>query len=244
MFRLFRSRPCVLLLLGACAAVLGVSQPSPHGIRARPAAADYGASGSLEGVTYAASQVSPDQVKHIFASDISKSYLVFEVAVYPSQQANAQVEPEDFLVKAGMKGEYAHPADGVTVASVVQQKTAPVVSRPAVTPVGEVGVGVGSVTDPATGRKIHTVSTEAGAGVSVGGPSTNPAPPNTTSMDRAILEAQLLARSLPAGEFLAPVAGYLYFPASSLKRHGRSGFELEYQTQRGSKVVLVVPVSK
>jgi hypothetical protein len=82
----------VLLLLATFATLQGVSQPSAHGIRARSTAADYAASGYLEGVTYAASQVSPDQVKHIFASDISKSYLVFEVAVYPSQQANAQIE--------------------------------------------------------------------------------------------------------------------------------------------------------
>jgi hypothetical protein len=148
-------------------------------------------------------------------------------------------------MKAGTKGEYAHPVDGATVASVVQQKAAPVATRPTVTPMGEVGVGVGSATDPATGRKIHSVSTEAEAGVGVGGGQpTYPPPPGSASVDRAILESQLLARSLPEGQFPAPVAGYLYFPASYLKKHGGSGFELEYQTPSGAKVVLVLPVSK
>ncbi len=67
----------------------------------RLSAADYAASASGEGVTYAATQLAPDQVKYMFASDISKVYLVFEVACYPSAQANSAVRPYDFLVKTG-----------------------------------------------------------------------------------------------------------------------------------------------
>lgn len=229
-------------------AAIGSAQPTPHGVRPRLSAADYAASASAEGFTYAATQLSADLVKHIFASDISKAYVVLEVACYPSAQANAVVRPADFLVKTGAKGEYAHPADGVTVASVIQQKNTPHETHPPVTPTGGVGVGVASGTDPVTGRKVHSVYGEADASVATGAPPSAPPlyppPPGSAPVDRAILEDQLVEHSLPEGDFLVPVAGYLYFPASYLKKHSGNTYALEYVTAGGAKVVLAVPASK
>jgi len=234
-------RATLLVLLFA--AIAG-AQASPRGVHPRLSAADYAASASGEGVTYAATQLAPDQVKHMFASDISKVYLVFEVACYPSAQANAAVRPYDFLVKTGTKGEYAHPSDGVTVASVIQQKTTPREVHPPVSPSGGVGVGIASTTDPVTGRKLHSVYGEADAGVAVGGPPLYPPPPGSSTVDRTILENQLTDRSLPEGDFLVPVVGYLYFPANYVKKHSGNIYELEYTTAGGSKVLMAVPASK
>jgi hypothetical protein len=220
------------------------AQPPAHRISARASAADYAASASAEGVTYAATQLALDQVRHIFASDISKLYIVFEVACFPSAQAKVTAKPFDFLIKAGTQGEYAHPADGVTVASVMQQKTTRRDTQPPITPMGGVGVGVGSATDPATGRKVHSVYTEAEAGVTVGGPPLYPTAPGSGQIDRSILEAQLMDRALPEGQFLVPVAGYLYFPAAYLKKHGGNHYEMEYVTSNGRKVLISVPASK
>jgi hypothetical protein len=221
-----------------------IGQSSSRGVRPRSSAADYAASASAEGVTYAATQLSPDQVKHLFTSDISKSYLVFEIAVYPSSQANAAVQPDDFLIRTGPKGEYAHPADGVTVASVIQQKTTPRETHPPITSSGGVGVGIASGTDPVTGRRVRTVYSEADASVGAGGPPPYPSPPGSSPVDRGLLESQLMDRALPEGQFTVPVAGYLYFPASYVKKHSGNNYEMEYTTEGGRKVLIPVPVSK
>jgi hypothetical protein len=239
-----RFRSVSQLVLATSLTIALIAQPSSRGVRPRSSAADYAASASAEGVTYGATQLSPTEVKHLFASDITKSYLVFEVACYPTGQADAVVQPRDFLIKTGAKGDYAHPVDGITVASVVQQKTAPREAHPPVTSTGGVGVGVASGTDPVTGRKVHTVYGEADASVAAGGPPLYPPPPGSSPVDRDILESPLTSRALPEGQFTVPVAGYLYFPASYVKKHSGNTYEMEYMTDSGRKALISIPVSK
>ncbi len=97
------------------------------------------------------------------------------------------------------------------------------------------GVGIASTTDPVTGRKLHSVYGEADAGVAVGGPHPYPPPPGSSTVDRTILENQLTDRSLPEGDFLVPVVGYLYFPANYVKKHSGNIREVGYTTADGSR---------
>lgn len=222
----------VLILAALCFAPPAQSQVHPR------SPADYAVSAQLNGATFAASILSSDQVKHIFAVDISKGYVVVEVACFPGPNASVDVHPDDFLVKTGTKGEFVHPADGVTVASVIQGKNSPPPpSRSTVHT--EAAVGYQTGTD-AYGRRVHSVYTEAGASV---GPDPNPQPgprPGSSPQDHQNLEYQLMDRGLGEGRTTVPVAGYLYFPAASLKKSPANTYQLQYFGDAGQKVDLPV----
>ena len=220
-----------------------------RGIHPRASAADYAASEQTKNATYAAAIVPASQVKHLFAVDISKTYTVIELACYPSQAGAATVDPTDFVVKILKNSEFVHPVDPVTVAAVMQDKNTP---RPpsARNPdvYTEAGVGYESGTDPVTGRRVHGTYTEAGVGMGTGrdgGPYPYPAPPpaGATPQDRAMLEQQLAEKALPGGSFSVPVAGFLYFPANSLKKSSGS-YELEYLGDASGKMTLRLPAKE
>jgi hypothetical protein len=216
-----------------------VSAQNSPGIHARGAASDYAASQQTKTAIYAASLVPVDQVKHLFATDISKSYIVFEVACYPSHSGSANLDPDDFLVKAGTNAEFVHPAEAAIVASVIQEKNTPRPAGRGTDVYTTAGIGYESGTDPYTGRRVHGTYTQAGVGVA-NGPDSNPpypAPPGSTPQDRALLEQQLAAKALPSGNFTGPVAGFLYFPAKALKK-AREKYELEYLSDSSGRVKL------
>jgi hypothetical protein len=235
-----RLKVAVLILVGAFVA----SAQAISGVHPRARASDYDAAQQRGSVTYAASVLSADQVKHIFATDISKSYLVFEVACYPSQPSQMHIDPEDFLIRAGKNAEFVHPADGVTVASVIQQKNtprAPSNNNSAV--YTSANVGYESGTDPYTGRRVHGVYTGAGVGVGPADPGPPfPAPPGSAPQDRMILESQLSDKALPQGSFSTPVAGFLYFPIKAIKKKSNSAYQMNYLGDPAGKVQLQVPV--
>jgi hypothetical protein len=238
-----RIPPKVALSLVLRAAL--VSAQVTGGIHPRPTPSDYAAAQQSGTVTYAASVLSADQVKHLFAVDISKSYLVFEVASYPAQGGSVKIDPEDFLIRTGANSEFVHPADAVTVASVMQEKNtpkAPVNNGSAVYTTANVGYESG--TDPYTGRRVNGVYTGAGVGVGPADPASQmPAPrPGSTPQDRAMLESQLSKNALPQGSFRSPVAGFLYFPAKAIKKRSNGTYELIYVSDPVGQVRLQVPV--
>lgn len=237
----------VVRLVTAAAVVLPVAkipaQTGP-GIPPRGAPADYAVTLRTKNSSYAASLLPADEVKQIFAVDISKTYLVFEIACYPDPNGRVKIASDDFLLKTNGNSEFVHSADAVTVASVIQQKNTP---RPPggrdVAIVPSASVGYESGTDPYTGRRVHGVYTEAGVGVGVDpGPDPRfPPPPGSSPYDRQILEAQLAQKALPSGQFTTPVAGYLYFPASRAKKKSDGTYELSYLGDPSAKVQLQVP---
>jgi hypothetical protein len=215
-------------------------QEQPKGIHPRSKPEDYAAHMQSHGLTIAATALSPDQVKHLFAFDISKNYVVFEVACYPENNGRFQLQADDFVVKTNDKNELAHRADSQTVAAVIQQRNTPRPSSPTV--YTEANIGYESGTDPYTGRRVHGVYTGGGVGV-----STYPVPqyptPGGYPQDRDLLEGQLWNKSLPEGTFTLPVAGYLYFPSSLLKKKSNGGYLLQYQSaDLSSRMDLQVPV--
>jgi hypothetical protein len=229
------------LFFALCSTFLLCGQEQPKGIHARSRPEDYAAHLQSSGLTIAATVLSPAEVKHLFAFDISRDYVVFEVACYPDNNGRLELQNDDFVVKTNDKSEVAHRADPQTVAAKLQQKNTPR-SPSSPTVYTEANVGYESGTDPYTGRRVHGVYTGGGVGV-----STYPDPryptPGGYPEDREMLTNQLWSKSLPEGNFTAPVAGYLYFPASLLKKKFNGSYLLQYQSaDSSSRMDLPVPL--
>ena len=239
MFSLRWHRPRFLLSALGSAAVLLAAVPAfsqqppprqPRGVPARSTAADYPAHVLVDGATYGAAVVPAAELKHIFAFDISKSYLVFEVAVYPGGASAVKLDPDGFVVKLPRTGDVVHSADSVTVASVIQQKNLPKPPSNRGSVIASTEVGYESGRDPYTGQRVHGTYTDTQVGVESGrdpGPPPYPSP-GGYPQDRQLLESQLWDKGLPAVHALHPAAGYLYFPASLLKKKAAGVYQLQY----------------
>jgi hypothetical protein len=218
------------LLLSASIVWAQQTPPRAHGVPVRATPGDYPVHLHLNGVTYAASVVPANEVKHTFAFDITKRYVVFEVALYTDAGSHVQLDPGGFVVRIPRSGDIAHNADSVTVASVIQQENIPKPASRVGPVVASTEVGYESGRDPYTGQRVHGTYTATQVGVGAGN---DPGPPRYPSpggypQDRALLESQLWDKSLPEGDIQRPTAGYLYFPASLLKKKSDNVYELQY----------------
>jgi hypothetical protein len=212
-----------------CSAMAFAQQPQSRGVPARSAPGDYAAHVMVDGVTYAASLVPADTVKHVFAFDISKTYVVFEVAVYPNAGSPLKLEPDGFVLRPSQNGEPVRNTDSTTVASVIQQKNVPPPPSKVGPIVAATTVGYESGRDPYTGQRVHGTYTSTQVGVGAGDDGSRPMPsPGGYPQDRELLENQLWDKSLPAGKSSGPTAGYLYFSSASLKKKANGAYELEY----------------
>lgn len=241
----------IVLALAAVGCLLSLADEPPKGLPPKPAPSDYAVQGTWQHATFAASLVPTKQVEHLFAFDISKSFVVFEVACYADSAAETRLSRVAFVVKTNASGDTAHNSEPETVASAVQRQNLP--SMPSSHDsdvVTSANIGYERGTDPYTGRPVSGVYGGAGVGVEHGGPDRYPAPqnpkPGGTSEDRRLLETQLRARSLPEGPVHQSVAGYLYFRKSDIKPQADGTYALEYMaSDEGSSathaVMLAVP---
>jgi hypothetical protein len=216
----------------------------PNGVTARSKPEDYSVHVDAGGRTLAASLLSADQVKHLFASDISHKYLVVEVACYPENGTSMEVRPDSFTAD-GRDNDIVRPADGMTVAARMQPKhDEPKLPSELGDVQTEANIGYETGTDPYTGRRIH--STYEGVGVGVGnhpGPDRTPTsdPSYDWAHDMETLQRQLEDRGLPSGKFDHPVAGYLYYPIALVKKPGKDGYRLKYDGGIRDTAVLLLP---
>ncbi len=236
----------VLLLAAAPAFSQQFPPPQPKGVPARSAPTDYPAHVLVDGVTYGAAVVPSEELKHIFAFDISRSYVVLEVAVYPGTGSAVKLDPEGFVVKLPRIGDVAHSADSVTVASVIQQKNLPKPASNTGPVVASTEVGYESGRDPYTGQRVHGTYTDTQVAIA---PGRDPGPPRYPSpggypQDRQLLESQLWDKSLPALQAQHPTAGYLYFPASLLKKNAGGVYQLQYLGPQNQDPSQPSPVAK
>ena len=194
--------------------------------------------------TYAASVLSSDQVKHLFASDISRKYVVFEVACYP-QAGAIDIHPDLFVI-AGRDGkDVVRPADAMTVAARMQQKK----ETPTLAGLGDnqvytsAEIGHSSGTDPYTGRRVSGTYESVGVGVAHGGPdSRTPTVRDNWPQDMEGLQRQLEDHAFPSGRFDHPVAGYLYYPVDLVKKANKNGYRLKYDGSPEESAMMAVPL--
>jgi hypothetical protein len=227
-FSISRRASAPFALLCACFLVGGLSaDDAPQGVPTRPAASDYAANAQWQTATFAASLLPAKQVEHLFAFDISKSFVVFEVALYADSNAALKVSRAAFVVND------IHSTEPDTVASAIERQNQP--PMPSSHPLGietSATIGVQHGTDPYSGRPasgVYTggsVTAETG-GRRDGGYPTQDAKPGGTAEDRRMLAAQLRVRGIPEGPVNHPVAGYIYFRKSDIKSRG-GNYELQY----------------
>ncbi len=217
----------LLLVLGA----LGSAEVR-QGIKPRSDSSDYPAHVKRPGVTVGAALLSPDQVRNMFASDLSR-YTVVEVALQPNDGITLDVAASDFALRIANTQNTARPANPRAIAAILHKDAA----KGGVDVYPSVGVGYESGPrgyDPATGTvRGGGVRTSVGVGVGVGGPHAA-----STDQDRRTMELELSEKGLPEGATSKPVAGYLYFPLVAKKKG--AAYELDYESS-GSKSRLHLP---
>ena len=242
-----RSRRLLLAALVAAAGSAIAQQPS-GGVPARATPEEYAVHVSAGGRTYAASALTSDQVRHLFASDISKSYVVFEVACYPEGGASTDMHPDSFVAytldaKDQNHRDIVRPADAMTVAAELGRKNTQRAPTGATQVYTEANIGYETGTDPYSGRRVRGVY--GGGGVGVGHEiGTQPPGPRNWPADTEAVERQLADRSLPEGRFDHPIAGYLYFPSALLRKKSKGAYELRYEAGAADSVELMIPARR
>jgi hypothetical protein len=169
----------------------------------------------------------------MFSPEISKQYVVVEVAIYPGGGVPFDVESADFALRVGQRiGRADRPVD---VAPWPERRGSE--GRSPVDVTTETGVIYQRSSDPVYGRQ-QSVGTYTGVGVSSPGQPNGPPPPDPRADPQVIYDkAQRMA--LPEGATKAVIAGYLYFPQYT-KRRKSDEIELKY-AKDDVKVDLVFP---
>jgi len=206
------------------------------GIPPRPSAADYPVSKPAQTATIGASLVPANQVKKLLPEEISKKYIVIEVAVYPQAGSSVDVAALDFALKFG-PDEIRYPSTPKDVVAVWKEDQPPAPSHGTEVH-GSTGVTYGSGTD-ATGRRTRSVGADQEVNGTIGStPGTQDTPP-PPQYDPYVVEAAARQKALPEGQTANPVAGYLYFPAPP-KKPKKAALELRY-SKDGEVVTLSLP---
>ena len=221
-----RSGLVFALLMASC----GLFAQDIKGIKPRAAVDEYPAVTQQPTFTLGAVHLSPDEVRRTFASDLSKNYVVLEVGAFPKNEL--QLSPQDFMLVVHGQKSLIRPADPEIIATKLGKKESS--GRDvSVAPVAGVTYSTGNSADPAYPNRGWTTTT--GSMVNVGPPNRAP---QTVDADRKTMAAQLKDKELPAGTAVKPVAGYLYFPASTKKD---VQYDLEYRSGNTSVVIPLAP---
>lgn len=225
-----------LLALGMIFAIT-LYADAPRGTVPRAAAANYPAHAASNGMNLGAIQLTAEQARKTFASDVDRCCVVVEVAFYPQKDNPIKVSLDDFVLRVNGTDVATKPSTAEVLAAKLQKQSAPPPSSGhdvGVYPTAGVGYESGG-RDPITGqRRGGGVVTTAGVGVGIGGPQGPQA--GSTDRDRRTMELELSEKGLPEGEASAPVSGYLYF-ALPTGKDKKAAHQLEY-TFNGNKVVL------
>ena len=189
------------------------------GVPPRGAATDYPAHGPADTTTIAAGMVPANQVAKMFSPEISKQYIVVEVAIYPGNGVPFDVESSDFALRVGQHvGRADQPLDGAPWPEARGSVRLPVDVT------AETGVIYQRSNDPVYGRQ-QGVGTYSGVGVSA--PGQNVPPPPDPKVDPRVMYDKVRRSSLAEGDTKTVIAGYLYFPQYA-KRRKSDAIELKY----------------
>jgi hypothetical protein len=191
------------------------------GVPPRLTPKDYAAQGHAGAAKIAASIIPANQVSRMFSPDISKDYIVVEVAIYPENGVPFDVESPDFALRVGQRiGRADLPWD---VARWPDSR--PPIRRSPVDVTTEVGIVHESDNDSVYGRQ-HGTATYTGVAVSTPGHDNLPLPPDPRA-DPRVISDKLQRMALPEGDTKAAIAGYVYFPQYA--KHKKSDeIELKY----------------
>ncbi len=204
------------------------------GITARASAARYTVHAQLQGVEVGATQLTSDEVRKIFDTDLNSCCLVFEVAVYPAKGETSEITRKDFTYRVVGTDITIKPSSPQILALSLQLVSR---ARTDLTPHGSVGVVYNSGGyDPVTGQmRGRGIGTSADVNVGASQPGAH-----STEGDREFMEAELTDKSLPEGRVSSPIAGYVYFYLTKKAKKKKAPRQLEFASA-GQKVVLALP---
>lgn len=206
----------------------------PKGTVPRLAPTQYPVSAQRDGFSIGAKLLSRKEARKNFVSDVNSCCIAVEIAVYPDKDKPLNISLNDFILRV-KNVESALKAASPRIAAASVQKNAKSGRDIAVFPTSTVGYSSGSVYDPVTGtRQGGGVYTQTGVGVAVGRPNG----PGVSDKDRSVMETELAEKGLPEGAASSPVAGYIYFPVSPMKK---ADYQVEYVSD-GKKLVFPVHV--
>lgn len=207
------------LLLGvAFLSLAPLATAGPRGTIPKRSADRYTAHAELDGTKIGAALMSPEEVRKVFGFDVDRSCLVVEVAVYPPSDKERKVSLGDFSLRVAGANTAVKPSTATTVAANWQQL-----------------FRVQRDTNDATSAEVAAGPRSGHIEAQVGVETDYDPPHSASEKDRATVEAELADKGLPEGKASSPVAGYLYFPVLSRKKH--TALQLNYETS-GSRVIL------
>ena len=190
---------CVLLLAASALA-------QSKGIKPRATPDAFPVSAQTETVVIGAAQLSAPQVRHTFASpELGKGYIVVEIGLFP-KNGEFELDPANLTLAIEGTKTVLHAANPQAIGAVLQKPGGRDVT---LYPVATVGYESGR---DIYGQRQSGVTTGAGVGVGL-----DPKQPKSDA-DRRVMETELKVKALPSGTFEKPVAGYLYFPVSGVKK--------------------------
>lgn len=207
------------------------------GIPPRGSAEDYPAHQVSGKIAIGAAWVSPTQVKKLFGEDLDKhGYVVFEVGMFPSGDAEAEISPDDFKLQQGKDSSVTRAATPHMVATDIHPQKSPDTSVP-----GKVHVQttqtVGYETGPYGRGGVYT-----GTSVGVSNYPTAPPPRTGQAAGNDKLEDAIEDKSLPDIKTKRAVAGYVFFPKPSNDK--KADYELIYFGMDGQVNLELSPTAK
>jgi hypothetical protein len=206
----------------AVALLVSLVFAAPKGTVPRSSANQYSVHAQSDGIALGARLLSAEEARKTFVSDINHCCVVVEFAIYPEKDQPLPVSLDSFTLRRTGSDTATKPSSA-KVAAATLQKSAREQRDISVSPTVGVGYESGNVYDPATGRQRRGgVYTSTGVGVGIGSKGSDP---GSSEKDRAVMETELSEKGLPEGTTATPVAGYLYFPISRVKK---DTYQLEY----------------
>ncbi len=205
-----------------------------EGTRPKSEASKYPVSVEKEGFKLGARLLSKHEVTQAFVTDLNRGYVVVEMALYPGKDEIDMANTDFTLQISGLDADI-RPQDPTLIAAGLQQ-TAPAQRQVGIIPYGSVGYESGPRRNDPYGNQTggRGVRTSLGVGVIL-----DRNPPASTSQDRRVMEQELKDKGLSQGVTDAPIAGYLYFAVEKLPKNAEH--QLEYQSENGETIVLVLP---
>lgn len=211
------------LLAGVFATMIvsAATYAADTGVPLRGASTDYPVHERADAATIAADIVPTSQVAKMFSPEISKQYIVVELAIYPESGGPFDVRATDFALRVGQR--VVHADRPIDVAPWRERRDP--ATRLPVDVTAEAGVIYEHGEDPLYGRR-QGVGTYTGVGVSAPGQNL-PNPPPAPKVDPRVVFERVRRSSLAEGETKIAIAGYLYFPQFA-KRHKSDAIELKF----------------
>ena len=167
--------PSAAVAVGCALWMVPAAVASDNGVPPRRSASDYPVQQNVKtpaGLAAVGAAIVPaDQVRKMFSSDISRDYIVVEVAMYPADGKSFEADRYDFGLKItdGSKGDRVAHADSPSDVALPPYEKRPDLGGPEskVNVTQEAGVAVARSNDPYYGKRT-SVGTYEGTTVSNG----------------------------------------------------------------------------